>query len=137
MFCVIFEKKGVFCMGATENLAKNLRTLRAIQGCSLVHYAKLLNISKSTLQEIEHGHPPHLDTVECIARSLNIPVPLLLSDTLLTDRNDPTVRLLLTLNWYSSWEPQDRDTLLSLCAEMVKLMNKYPSEGPAFPLLRG
>ena len=120
--------KGALYMGATENLAKNLRALRAIQGCSLVHYAKLLNISKSTLQEIEHGHPPHLDTVECIARSLNIPVSVLLSDAFSPDQNDHAIRLLLKLDWYSSWEPQDRETLLSLCGEIVKLLNKYPPE---------
>ena len=124
-------------MGATENLAKNLRALRAIQGSSLVHYAKLLNISKSTLQEIEHGHPPHLDTVECIARSLNIPVSVLLSDAFSPDQNDHAIRLLLKLDWYSSWEPQDRETLLSLCGEIVKLLNKYPPEHSAPPLLRG
>ena len=88
----MLKRKGALIMGATENLAKNLRALRAIQGCSLVHYAKLLNISKSTLQEIEHGHPPHLDTVECIARSLNIPVSILLSDAFSPD-----------LAWKSCW----------------------------------
>ena len=113
-------------MGATENLAKNLRALRAIQGCSLVHYAKLLNISKSTLQEIEHGHPPHLDTVECISRSLNIPVSVLLSDTFSLDQNNHAIQLLLKLDWYSSWAPQDREALLSLCCQIVQLLNKYP-----------
>lgn len=118
-------------MGATQNLAKNLRALRAIQGCSLVHYAKILNISKSTLQEIEHGHPPHLDTVECIAQSLNIPVPVLLSDTLSSDQTNYTIKLLLKLDWYSSWAPQDRETLLSLCSEIIQLLNKYPPEPSA------
>ena len=118
--------KGALIMGATQNLAKNLRALRAIQGCSLVHYAKMLNISKSTLQEIEHGHPPHLDTVECIARSLNIPVSVLLSDAFDPEQNDHAIKLLLKLDWYSSWEPQDRETPLSLCGEIVRLMNKYP-----------
>ena len=118
--------KGALRMGATENLAKNLRTLRAIQGCSLVHYAQQLDISKSTLQEIEHGHPPNLDTVECIARNLNIPVSVLLSDAFTSDQSDQVVKLLLKLDWYSSWTPQDREKLLSLCTEIVRLLNKYP-----------
>lgn len=122
----MLKRKGALIMGATENLAKNLRALRAIQGCSLVHYTKLLNISKSTLQEIEHGHPPHLDTVECIARSLNIPVSILLSDAFSPDQNDHAIKLLLKLDWYSSWEPQDREELLSLCCQIVRLLNKYP-----------
>ena len=112
-------------MGATQNLSKNLRALRTMQGCSLVHYAKILNISKSTLQEIEHGHPPNLDTVECIASSLNIPVPVLLSDTFSTDQNNYAMKLFLKLDWFSSWESTDRESLLSLCSEIVQLMNKY------------
>lgn len=120
-------------MGATENLARNLRTLRAIQGCSLVHFAKRLNISKSTLQEIEHGHPPHLDTVECIARNLDIPVSVLLSDTFSPEQSHQTFQLLLKLDWYSSWAPQDREELLSLCSEIVRLLNKYPSEHSPLP----
>lgn len=113
-------------MGATQNLSKNLRTLRAMRGCSLVHYAKLLNISKSTLQEIEHGHPPHLDTVECISRSLNIPVSILLSDGFSPDETDYTLQVLLELEWYASWSPQDREAMVVLCGQIVQLMNKYP-----------
>ena len=113
-------------MGATQNLSKNLRALRAMRGCSLVHYAKLLNISKSTLQEIEHGHPPHLDTVECISRSLGIPVSLLLSDNFSPGGCDHTLQVLLELEWYASWEPQDREAMVDLCGQIVRLLNKYP-----------
>lgn len=112
-------------MGATQNLSKNLRTLRAMQGCSLVHYARLLNISKSTLHEIESGHPPHLDTVECIANSLNIPVSVLLSDAFPGDDAGCAAELLVRLEWCASWEPEDRERLLDLCRDLVRLLNKY------------
>ena len=120
-------------MGATQNLSKNLRTLRAMRGCSLVHYARLLNISKSTLQEIEHGHPPHLDTVECIARSLDIPVSALLSDSFSADGQNRVMQLLLELEWYSAWTSQDRETMAELCGQMIQLLDKYPPRPGRLP----
>ncbi len=118
-------------MGATQNLSKNLRALRSIQGCSLVHYAKQLNISKSTLQEIEHGHPPHLDTVECISRSLNIPVTLLLSDAFSSEQQTHSLQILMRLEQYAAWDPKDRESLASLCGQIIQLLNKYPTDDPA------
>lgn len=123
-------------MGATQNLSKNLRMLRTMRGCSLVHYAKLLNISKSTLQEIEHGHPPHLDTVECISRSLDIPVSVLLSDSFSADSHDHIMQVLLGLEWYASWTPQDRENMASLCEQILQLLDKYPPRPNGFPSQR-
>ena len=104
-----------------------------MQGCSLVHYAKILNISKSTLQEIERGHAPHLDTVECISRSLNIPVSILLSDEFSPNAQNYTLQILLELGWYASWPPQDREAMASLCAQIIQLLSKYPPRFPTAP----
>lgn len=112
-------------MDATHNLAKNLRALRTLQGSSLVSFAKALNISKSTLQEIEHGRPPHLDTVECIAQSLDIPVAALLSDAFPSNEGKLPIHLLKKLGWCATWEAEDREKLLRLCEEIVCLLNKY------------
>ena len=112
-------------MGATENLSKNLRALRTVQGYSLVRFAEQLHISKSTLQEIEHGHPPHLDTVECISRSLGIPVSVLLSDSFSMSQHSHMLRMLLELERYAAWEPSDQDALIALCQQVTGLFKKY------------
>ena len=118
-------------MGAAQNLSNNLRSLRAAQGYSLIRYARMLNISKSTLQEIERGHSPHLDTVECIAESLHIPVCLLLSDSLPISMYSPSVPLAEKRSPSPLPENTDLNTAMALCRELLMLLSGFPSpSGP-------
>lgn len=111
-------------MGAAQNLSKNLISLRALHQSSLVNFAEKLQISKSTLQEIEHGHPPRLDTVECIAQHLDIPVAVLLSDAGTPGQTQPLLHFLHSLQWYAAWPQEDRDELLHLVCQIAALLTK-------------
>jgi len=50
-------------MGSTENLSNNLMAIRRHKGLSQIGFAQQIGISKSTLQALEQGHSPRLDTV--------------------------------------------------------------------------
>lgn len=115
-------------MDAAHNLARNLTTLRSLRGVSLICFAQELGISKSTLQQIEQGHSPTLDTVECIAERLGIPAAALLSDALSTTQTALLSQVLLGFSWYDRWSPEDQAFFRDLLAQLLHLFSKnYPS----------
>ena len=111
-------------MGAAEHLAANLILLRSQQNKSLVAFAEELGISKSTLQEIEHGRSPNLETVEQIAQSLGVPAALLLSDTP-PPRHASLLLLLQEAEWFRRWPDEDQGTFLSLLVQLLDLYARH------------
>lgn len=91
-------------MDATHALAENLKAIRKHRKMSLADFANALGIAKSTLQQIEHGCPPNLATVEQISKQLKIPVQALLSADFAAHAD--LISLLLGLyNWFFQLPP--------------------------------
>lgn len=112
-------------MDAAQNLSNNISALRNIRSLTITDFAKEIGISKSTLQEIEKGHSPNLNTVECIARSLGIPVSVLISDTLPPTEMSALVQLFQHISWYATWSQEDQSALLELLCQISRLFAKY------------
>ena len=114
-------------MNAVRNLSTNLLAIRSLRGLSQAAFARELDISKSTLQEIEQGHGPNLTTVECIARRLQISASLLISDSIPPDQMEVLVRLLRGSGWYAGWSREDQEALLILLQQLQQLIARYPA----------
>ena len=117
-------------MGASENLATNLRQLRAAKGLSINRFAPQLGVSKSTLQEIERGHTPNLDTVDCIAQHLGLSPGLLISDPRSLPDTSLLLPLLRTMRWYSAWPLSDQEEFARLLAPLLEVLAKHPQVTP-------
>ena len=115
-------------MGSTENLSNNLMAIRRQKGLSQIAFAQQIGISKSTLQDLEKGRSPRLDTVEYIAQHLDVPVCALISDALPPGQSSILSTLLHHIGHYALWEPEDQDALLELSLQLVQLVCKYTDQ---------
>ena len=118
-------------MGAADNLSANLSTIRKLRRMSQVNFARELGISKSTLQEIEQGHGPNLDTLECIAVHLGVPASALISNSSFPVQVGFLAPLLHGMDWFRDWSREDLDRFLDLSTQLLKLMKQY-DQGQAF-----
>ena len=120
-------------MEAALNLSKNITAIRNLRNLSQVEFSKELGISKSTLQEIEQGCSPNLNTVECIANRLGISVSVLLSDSLPPNQMGVLINLIQICDWFSTWAPEDRKTLVELLCRVTQLVSRYSDVSPTRP----
>ena len=68
-------------MAICENLAHRLHAIRTERGMTITEFSELLGIARSSLQQILSGRGnPRMDTVEHIARRLEMDPLSLLSD---------------------------------------------------------
>lgn len=113
-------------MGAAAQLSINLRRLRAAKGLSINRFAHLIGISRSTLHEIEQGHAPNLETVDCIARHLNLHPAFLISDSLLPPQKEQIALFLQTLDWYRSLGQLEQEEFVHLLAPLLTFLSLHP-----------
>ena len=112
-------------MCAANHLSVNLRNLRTAKGLSINRFAHLVGVSRSTLYEIEQGHAPNLETVDCIARHLNLPPALLISDSFTLTQSEQFVPFLQTLDWYQSWSQPDREEFVGLLTPLLLFLSAH------------
>ena len=111
-------------MESTHNLSKNLKAYRLFEKKSQVAFAKEIGVSKSTLQEIEQGKSPNLDTVYCISEHLGIPVAILLSDALPHVQMEITLYLLQSLKWFNQASTQLQTEVISFLTQASQLLTQ-------------
>ena len=99
-------------MAPTQNLSKKLKAYRISRGMTQAEFALEIGISKSTLQEIEHGKSPTLETLSCIASHLNIPAAVLLSDSVPPTQLNVIAQLVQGFDWFAQCSSQEQDQLL-------------------------
>ena len=116
-------------MGASDNLSNNLILLRRARRLTQISFARELGISKSTLQEIERGHGPTLDTLECISHHLDIPASALIADELTPDQAGFLLLLLHGNKWFRQWSGEDLELLRELSDQLFDLLKKYHGDG--------
>lgn len=122
-------------MEAALNLSKNITAIRNLRNLSQVEFSRELGISKSTLQEIEQGCSPNLNTVECIATRLGISVSALLSDSLPPNQMGVLLHLIQVCDCFSTWAQEDRETLVELLCRITQLVSRYSDMSPTRPPL--
>lgn len=112
-------------MDAAKNLSNNLSTIRRLKQMSLTCFSEELGISKSTLQEIERGHSPSLDTLECIARHLDIPAAALIAESLHPEQAGLMLQVLQGLDWYQQFPVAVQQEFLSLFIRLLELLTEH------------
>lgn len=95
-----------------HDLPEILKAIRISRHQSLARFSKEVGISKSTLQQIEHGNGTSLDTLVCIARHLDIPVAALLSRDVPPQQWGIFLQILSGLERFASL-PQEQQVKLS------------------------
>lgn len=123
-FGILMGKEGVF-VEAAQILSKNIIAFRTVRSQSQVDFSKEVGIAKSTLQGIEKGHSPNLDTIELIAKGLGVPVTVLLSDSLPSNELAIVAHLIQACAQYHRWSREDRQSMLCAACEIARLLDKY------------
>ena len=88
----------------------------------------MIGVSRSTLYEIEQGHPPNLETLDCIARHLDLPAAFLISDSFSLPQTDQALLFLQSLDWYQHRSQPDRHKFLQLLMPLLIFLSQYPSD---------
>lgn len=110
-------------MEKDSNLSENLKALRLVRRKTQTEFAREIGISKSTLQEIEHGKLPNLDTLFCIATHLDIPLSVLLSNDLPPSQLGVLAHLVRGLDWFSKLPPPEQDELLDALLQISRALS--------------
>lgn len=106
-----------------ENLSAKLKALRALRGKSLEEFSEELQVSKTTLQEIESGKGnPTLVTLQLIAKNLGIPASALLGDTPDTSELLTSQLILSALSFVQSLPEERRTLVFRLFDQLVVLL---------------
>ena len=110
-------------MECSNNLSYNLKALRQIRQKTQTEFAQELGISKSTLQEIEHGKNPNLDTLLCIANHLDIAPSLLLSNALPPTQLCVLTQLIRGMDWFSDLSLAKQEELLDALLQISRALS--------------
>ena len=105
-------------MESSHNLSKKLKNLRTSRGMTQTEFASEIGISKSTLQEIEHGKSPTLETLSCISSRLGVPIPVLLSDSIPPTQLSIVIQLIHAYDWFSKCSAEEQDELLRILQQV-------------------
>lgn len=111
-------------MERSQIFAKNLDSIRQLNGRSLGEFSKELGIPKSTLQTVlEHGNTT-LDTAVRISDGLKLPLDTLLNDGLLCEKLDITQHLLGCLDWFRRLSPEDQAAVTLHFGKILEVIRK-------------
>ena len=119
-------------MEMNESVRKNLIIIRQIEGSSIVEFAAKIDVSRTTLQNIEAGKANlTLDMVESIAKRLGISPLVLLSDEYDEEQIRIVKVLLDNLKWMKRLTREEQTEVLRHFNSLVRILSKgegYASE---------
>lgn len=111
-------------MESRRNLSKNLRTIRELRQESQADFAREIGISKSTLQSIENEKGANLDTLTCIAQSLDIPVAALISSEDQMNDYKTAIKFLRCINFFFKLNPEEKRAFISAVRSLLDVLEK-------------
>lgn len=121
---ILLRKKGRINMSLSNNLSKNLNTIRENRNLSITDFADELCIARSSLQNILKGDCNlRMDTVNQISSQLNVDPLTLLQDPHTADQQDIAVLLLNCIEVFHRLPYQDRVKATELFVSLITLLD--------------
>lgn len=111
-------------MEPRHNLSNNVKSYRMLQKMTQLEFAEAVGISKSTLQEIEYGKSPNLDTVQCIARHLEVPLSVLLSDSVPPTQLEIISQMIQGFDWFAKCSKAEQEELLEAILSVSRTLSQ-------------
>ena len=99
-----------------------------LQKRTQLEFAQELGISKSTLQDIEHGKSPTLDTVQCISQHLGIPLSVLLSNAVPPTQLEVITQLIQGFDWFARCPKTAQEELLNSILQISRSLSVIKEE---------
>lgn len=109
-------------------MSKNVKAYRTLRKQTQIEFAQEIGISKSTLQDIEHGKSPTLDTVQCISQHLGIPLSILLSDTIPPTQLEVITRMIQGFDWFARCSKETQEEVLNSILEVSHTLSVIKEE---------
>ena len=109
-------------------MSKNVKAYRTLRKQTQIEFAQEIGISKSTLQDIEHGKSPTLDTVQCISQHLGIPLSILLSDTIPPTQLEVITRMIQGFDWFARCSKETQEDILNSILEVSHTLSVIKEE---------
>ena len=109
-------------------MSKNVKAYRTLRKQTQIEFAQEIGISKSTLQDIEHGKSPTLDTVQCISQHLGIPLSILLSDTIPPTQLEVITRMIQGFDWFARCSKETQEDVLNSILEVSHTLSVIKEE---------
>ncbi len=107
-----------------EIFAKNLETIRRINGQSVAEFAKAADIPKSTLQSIRLSGHTTLDTAIRISSALNLPLDSLVGDAQMPEKADLARYMLQTVGWFQALSGEEQERVLFHFQKILEAVEK-------------
>ncbi len=104
------------------NLGNVLRNIRLLRRQSQSEFAKEICVARSTVQSIERGKLPSLDTICCIAEKLDVPVVTLLTGETDSSVNRKAWELVCRSEWFAGLEAEEQERFLQLLQEWMDFL---------------
>ena len=115
-------------MDSSHNLSNNLKSYRILQKMTQLEFAQAVGISKSTLQEIEYGKSPNLDTVQCISQHLGVPLSVLLSGSVPPTQLEVITQLIRGFDWFARCSEAAQEELLHSILQISRSLSVIKEE---------
>ena len=109
-------------------MSKNVKAYRTLRKQTQIEFAQEIGISKSTLQDIEHGKSPTLDTVQCISQHLGIPLSILLSDAIPPTQLEVITRMIQGFDWFARCSKETQEDVLNSILEVSHTLSVIKEE---------
>ncbi len=111
-------------MNMNEILQLKMKILRKLSGASMTEFAEELEISRTSLQNIEIGKAnPTLETIQQIAKKLEIPPMSLISDDYDVNQLYTAKSFLSSLHSFLQLSPEDQQEAMKLFERLVKILS--------------
>lgn len=116
-------------MEMNESVRKYLTARRQIEGLSLIEFAAKMDVSRTTLQNIEAGKANlTLDMVESIAKKLDVSPMVLLSGEYDKKQLQVAKVLLESLRWMRGLEKEEREEAVRHFDCLVRIISGSTEE---------
>lgn len=106
--------------------ANNLKAIRKAKGLTIAEYSAMLDIPRSTLQNVLVDGHMTLDTAVRISEHLDVSLDALMGDELLAERLGLLQMMIAGITWFADLSADDQTLVLRNIHEILALVQERP-----------